>query len=64
LAFRRQGKVVFRAVTDAFRELPIILAKRKKIQNNIKVNSFQLLQIISTGLFDPYLEFIRRNKAE
>jgi GT2 family glycosyltransferase len=64
LSLRGQGKIILRAVIDALRELPKMVTKRKEIQRNIKINPFELLKVMSTGLFDPYREFILRLKAK
>ena len=64
LTFRGQGKVILKAVTDALRGLPKILEKRKEIQKNIKINPFELLEVMSTGLLEPYQEFIKRNRMK
>jgi len=64
LSLRGQGKVMLRAVFDAIIGMPKMLKKRKVIQENAKVEPFELLKIMSTGLFEPYTEFIRRNKGK
>lgn len=64
LTARGQGKVIFRAVIDAIRGLPKVIAKRKDIQQNLRIKPSQLLDVMSTGLFDPYREFMRRNKSK
>ena len=64
LTLRGQGKVILRAVTDAIRGLPKILEKRKEIQKNIKINPFELLEVMSIGLLEPYQEFIKRNRMK
>lgn len=64
LTWRGQGKTISRAIIDAIRGLPAVLEKRKKIQRDRKVSSRDLLRIMSTGLFEPYLEFMRRNKSQ
>ena len=64
LTMRGQGKVILRAVIDAIRGLPKILAKRKEIQKNVKIKPFELLAIMSTGLLEPYWEFVQRNKRK
>lgn len=61
LTIRGQGKTILRAVMDAIRGLPKILKKRKDIQRSKKVRAFQLLKVMSTGLFEPYQEFLQRN---
>jgi GT2 family glycosyltransferase len=64
LTLRGQGRTIFKAVYDAIRGLPAMLEKRKKIQRDRKVSSSELLRVMSTGLFEPYLEFIRRNRKQ
>lgn len=61
-SLRGQGKVILKAVFDAIRGLPKVLQKRKIVQKNIKIKPKELLRVMSTGLFEPYIEFIRRNK--
>jgi GT2 family glycosyltransferase len=61
LTLRDQGSVIWRAVFDAVSGLPKILAKRRMIQQNRKVRPRELTYILSTGLLEPYLEFIKRN---
>ncbi len=62
LTFRGQGKVILRAIVDALRGLPDMLAKRKEIQRNMTIRPLQLLEVMSTGLFEPYREFMNRNR--
>lgn len=64
LSTRGQGQIMLRAVADAIRGLPKILAKRKGVQQGIKIRSSQLLEVMSTGLFEPYQEFLRRNRGK
>jgi GT2 family glycosyltransferase len=64
LSLRGQGGAIGRAVVDAMRGLPAVLEKRKNIQRGRKVSSWELLRVMSTGLLEPYLEFIRRNKSQ
>ena len=64
LTLRGQGRVILKAVVDAIRGLPRILEKRKEIQSNIKINPFDLLDVMSTGLLEPYREFIQRNRVK
>lgn len=63
LTLRGQGKAIWGAIFDAIRGLPKMLAKRKRIQKNIKVKPRELIRVMSTGLFEPYQEFIKRNRA-
>ncbi len=62
LTTRGQGRVILKAIFDAVRGLPKMLAKRRTIQRNRKASSRELLQVMSTGLFEPYREFMQRNQ--
>lgn len=62
LTLRGQGSFIFKAILDAIRGLPLILAKRKIIQGNIKIKPRDLLDVMSTSIFEPYHEFILRNR--
>ena len=62
LTIRGQGKTIWRAIFDAWRGLPNAFAKRRIIQQNSKIKLTDLLRVMSTGLLEPYLEFIRRIK--
>lgn len=64
LSMRGQGKVILRAIRDALQGLPGILEKRKAIQKNKKINPSELLKVMSTGLLDPYREFVLRNRTK
>ena len=64
MILRGQGKVILKAVVDAIWGLPKILEKRKEIQRNIQINPFDLLKVMSTGLLEPYREFIQRNRVK
>ena len=61
LTVRNQGSMIWRAVFDAVSGLPKALRKRRLIQQNRKVRPQELTYILSTGLLEPYLEFIKRN---
>ena len=61
LTLRAQGSMIWRAVFDAVSGLPKTLKKRRIIQQNRKVRPQELTYILSTGLLEPYLEFIKRN---
>ena len=61
LTLRGQGRVIWRAVFDALSGLPNALTKRRLIQQNRKIRPKELTYILSTGLLEPYLEFIKRN---
>ena len=61
LTLRDQNSVIWRAVFDALSGMPRIAAKRRIVQQNRKVRPQELKYIISTGLLEPYLEFIKRN---
>ncbi|MCC6931983.1 MAG: glycosyltransferase family 2 protein [Deltaproteobacteria bacterium] len=60
-SLRGQGKAILKSVFDAIRGLPKVFQKRKMVQNSIKIKPRELLRVMSTGLFEPYIEFIRRN---
>ena len=64
LTARGQGSAISRAILDALRGLPKAVAKRKVIQKNIKIKPQELLKVMSTGLLEPYHEFINRNKSK
>ena len=64
LTMRGQGKAILKAILDAIRGLPKMIEKRKWIQKNRKIKSGDLLRIMSTGLLEPYHEFIQRNKKQ
>jgi GT2 family glycosyltransferase len=64
LSTRGQGRVILRAIRDAVKGLPKMMEKRKSIQKNRKVRTSELLRVMSTGLFEPYLEFIHRNRRK
>jgi GT2 family glycosyltransferase len=63
LTMRGQGRAIWSAIFDAVRGLPKMIKKRKAIQKNIKIKPRGLLSVMSTGLFEPYQEFMRRNKT-
>lgn len=63
LTGRGQGSAIWRAVFDAFVGLPKMLKKRKDIQNNIQIKPQDLLRIISTGVTEPFQEFVKRNRV-
>jgi GT2 family glycosyltransferase len=58
---RGQGKSIWRAIFDAMMGLPKQFAKRRLIQKNLEIRSMDLLRVMSTGLLEPYMEFLRRN---
>lgn len=64
LTMRGQGKVIFRAIRDAMKGLPNMIEKRKSIQKNKKIKSSDLLRVLSTGLLEPYREFVQRNRSQ
>jgi len=64
LTLRRQGKIIWRAIFDAMQGLPKMIEKRKTIQKNKKIKMSELLRVMSTGLFEPFQEFIYRNKRK
>jgi len=64
LTLRGQGKVIWKAIFDAVRGLSKMIEKRKAIQKNKKIKTSELLRIMSTGLFEPFQEFMLRNKSK
>ncbi|GAB4573790.1 MAG: glycosyltransferase family 2 protein [Anaerolineales bacterium] len=62
LTLRGQGGAIWRAIADAIRGLPKMLAKRKHIQCNARVKPHELLRVMSTGLLEPVYEFVKRNR--
>jgi GT2 family glycosyltransferase len=62
LSLRGQRKAIGQAIYDALKGLPGVLEKRKSIQKAKKIKSLALLKVMSTGVFEPYREFIQRNK--
>lgn len=64
LSMRGQGKVILRAIRDAMQGLPGVLEKRKAIQKNRKIKPSELLKVMSTGLLEPYREFVLRNRTK
>jgi len=64
LSLRGQGKVILRAVFDAIKGMPKLLKKRREIQRNIKIKPSELLKVMSTGIFEPYIEFMYRNNPK
>ncbi len=64
LTLRGQGKAIWKAIFDAIRGLPKMIEKRKTIQKNKKIKWAELLKVMSTGLFEPFQEFVRRNKGK
>lgn len=64
LTLRGQGMVIWKAIFDALRSLPKMTRKRKMIQRNKKVKTEELLKIMSTGLLEPWREFVQRNRLK
>ena len=64
LTVRGQGSAISRAILDALRGLPNALAKRKLIQQDIKTKPQDLIKVMSTGLLEPYREFLNRNRSK
>lgn len=56
---KRQGKVVLRAKKDALMGIPRILNERRKIQKIRRVGAWEIRQMMSKGLFQPYIQAIR-----
>lgn len=64
LTLRRQGTAIWRAIFHALVGLPKNLKKRKEIQKNIQVQPSDLFRIMSTGLIEPFHEFMNRNRVK
>jgi GT2 family glycosyltransferase len=62
LSLRGQSRVIWKAIFDAVRGLPKVLEKRRTIQKNIKIAPGEILKVMSLGLFEPYREFLSRNR--
>ena len=62
LTLRGQGKIIWKAILDALHGLPKMLKKRKLIQKNLKIVPSELMRVMSTGILEPYIEFISRNR--
>jgi GT2 family glycosyltransferase len=54
-ALRGQGRILLKAKWDAIKGLPRILNQRRRIQQNWRVNAWQLRQVMARGLLTPYL---------
>ncbi len=64
LTWRGQGSAIWRAIFDALVGLPKMLKKRKDIQKNIHIKPSDLLRVMSTGLIEPFQEFVKRNRVK
>lgn len=64
LTWRGQGSAIRKAIFDAIRGLPTVLAKRKAIQKNKKIASSEIIKVMSVGIFEPYIEFAKRNRIK
>lgn len=64
LTWRGQGSAIWLAIFDALTTLPNMLKKRKMIQKNIHIKTRSLYKIMSTGLIEPFHEFMRRNRVK
>jgi len=64
LTFRGQGRVIWRAILDAYLGMPKIIAKRQMIHKNLKSKPSDLLRVMSTGILEPYVEFMRRTRTK
>jgi len=62
LTLRGQGRVIGKAIVDASRGLPKALEKRRMLQKNRKVKPKEMVRVMSTGIFEPLVEFLQRNK--
>lgn len=52
---RGHGAILWKAKVDALRGLSLALSKRRKIQNESKVDAVELLSIMEHGFLQPYL---------
>ncbi len=64
LTLRGQGSAIWRAIFDALVGLPKMLKKRKDIQKNIRIKPRDILRVMSTGLIEPFQEFVKRNRVK
>ncbi|MBE0670984.1 MAG: glycosyltransferase family 2 protein [Anaerolineales bacterium] len=64
LTARGQGSAISRAILHALRGMPKMIQKRRSIQNNKKIRTGELWKVMSTGLLEPYREFIQRNRVK
>lgn len=64
LSLRGQGTAILRAIRDAVLGMPRMIKKRKTIQKNRKIKPTDLLRVMSTGLLEPYREFIQRSRLK
>jgi GT2 family glycosyltransferase len=62
LTVRGQGRAIWKAIFDALVGLPKMIEKRKLIQKNKRIRSVDLLNVMSTGLLEPFQEFRQRNR--
>ena len=62
ITLRGQGRAIWGAIFDAILGAPKMFAKRNGVQKNRKVSPNDLIRVMSTGLFVPYREFIKRNR--
>lgn len=62
LTVRGQGRAIWKAIFDALVGLPKMIEKRKVIQKNKRTKSVDLLNVMSTGLLEPFQEFRQRNR--
>jgi GT2 family glycosyltransferase len=62
LTLRGQSRAISRAIMDALRGMPKAFDKRKRIQQDIKIKPQDLIKTMSTGLLEPYFEFLSRNR--
>ena len=64
LTLRGQGRPIWLAIFDAYSDLPKIIAKRRMLHQNLNDKPSDLLRVMSTGLLEPYVEFMRRNRKK
>lgn len=63
ITMRGQGRAIWGALLDAILGAPKMFAKRREIQEYRKASPEDLIRVMSTGLFVPYREFIKRNRT-
>jgi GT2 family glycosyltransferase len=62
-ARRGQGRIFMNSVFDALRDLPRVLGQRRKIQSQRKASNKDVISAMSTGVREPYQEFMKRNRV-
>ena len=60
---RGQGRIFMKSVFDALRDLPRVLAQRREIQSQRKASYKEIISAMSTGVREPFQEFMKRNRV-